>query len=268
MGNWKQIRRAIRLAIDRVPVMNALVLASAGYKILTKKQAESIVEATAWHARRSVYRQQRAYRGLLTDLRHGSPRIDFRVAADAVNSTLLEHPSLLEIGCGNGYYSEVFQKLSPGIAYRGTDYSIEMIESARENYPDGNFEVADATALPFANCSFDIAFNGVCLMHIVNYELAIREAARIAKSHVIFHSVPVVQERETTYLRKYAYGAPVTEVIFNRRNLEETFSRNGLRIKSAQHSIPYDVSHILNTPSICLTYVCEKANSADAESGS
>jgi ubiquinone/menaquinone biosynthesis C-methylase UbiE len=213
-----------------------------------------------------VHRQERAYRNLLADLRRGSPRIDFSVAAETVKLASLQHATLLEVGCGNGYYSEVFRRLSAGVTYLGTDYSDAMIESARKNYPNEKFEVADATSLPFANSSFDIVFNGVSLMHISDYGLATREAARVARSYVIFHSVPVVERRETTHLSKYAYGMPVTEIIFNKGDLEELFLQSSLRIRSVMHSIPYDVSHVLGEPSFCLTYLCEKLSPANAES--
>jgi SAM-dependent methyltransferase len=265
MKSWRKIRRAARQAIDRIPILNAMVLASAGYRILTKEQAQSDRGGAAWYSRRSVHRQARAYRNLLADLRQGSPRIDFSVAAKTVRLTSLAPATLLEVGCGNGYYSEVFRRLCTGIIYFGTDYSDAMIESARKNYPSERFEAADATSLPFTDNSFDIVFNGVSLMHIGDYGLAIREAVRVAKSYVIFHSVPVVERRETTHLSKYAYGMPVTEIIFNRRDLEELFLQSGLRIKSIEHSIPYDVSRVLGEHSFCLTYLCEKLRPADAE---
>ncbi len=51
-------------------------------------------------------------------------------------------------------------------------------------------------------------------MHIVDYAEAIREAARVAAHNCIFHSVPVFADHPTTFLQKYAYGAPVVEVVF------------------------------------------------------
>ncbi len=265
MHKWKQIRRAVRLTIDRIPILNAMILASAGYRVLTKEQAQSTGGATAWNIHRSVRRQERAYQSLLADLRRGLPRIDLRVAAEAVNRTSLGSATLLEVGCGNGYYSEVFRQLCSGVTYFGTDYSGQMVESARKSYPYEKFDVADATSLPFENNSFDIVFNGASLMHICDYNLAIQEAARVAKFYVIFHSVPVIERRKTTHLSKYAYGAPVIEIIFNRGDLEEIILRSGLRIKSVQQSIPYDVSHVLGEPSLCLTYFCEKLTSVDTE---
>ncbi|MCP6757053.1 class I SAM-dependent methyltransferase, partial [Klebsiella pneumoniae] len=78
------------------------------------------------------------------------------------------------------------------------------------HYPAGAFGVADATRLPYPDRAFDIVFNGVSLMHIIDYAAAIREAARVSSGFCIFHSVPMFDgDQATTFLQKYAYGAPV-----------------------------------------------------------
>ena len=111
-------------------------------------------------------------------MKRGEPRLDFKVAAKAIDATGILHPRVLEGGCGSGYYSEVLATLLPdSISYTGIDYSEAMIARARSNYPATAFEVADATKLPYADGAFDIVFNGVSLMHIIDYQAAIREAA-------------------------------------------------------------------------------------------
>ena len=100
-----------------------------------------------------------------------------------------------------------------------------MIARARARYPSAAFEVADATRLPYADGAFDIVFNGVSLMHIIDYQAAIREAARVAARYCIFHTVPVFDDHPTTFLRKYAYGAPVVEIVFGKQELMSIMPR-------------------------------------------
>ena len=129
-----------------------------------------------------------------------------------------------------------------------------MIARAREHYPAIAFEVADATKLPYADQAFDIAFNGVSLMHIIDYQAAIREAARVAR-FCIFHSVPVFDDYRTTYLSKYAYGAPVVEVVFGKQELMSLCSEAGLRLMREWPGIAYDVHEVTGHHSSAATYL-------------
>jgi ubiquinone/menaquinone biosynthesis C-methylase UbiE len=189
-------------------------------------------------------------------MKRGEPRLDFQVAADAIAATNIATPRLLEVGCGSGYYSEVFAALLPrGVDYTGVDYSDAMITRARARYPSMAFEVTDATKLPYADGAFDIVFNGVSLMHIIDYQAAIREAARVAARYCIFHSVPVFDDHQTMFLSKYAYGAPVVEIVFGKAELMKLCTDAGLRLEREWPSIPYDVSAVTGHHSITDTYL-------------
>jgi len=256
----RELRRLIARMVAPVPVLNRLILASAGYRVLTFDQALAAqAAASGWHSRRSAARQAKAYGRLLTDLRAGTPRLDFQVAMQAVRATGLSHPSLLEVGCGNGYYSEAFAKLMPGaLDYTGLDNSSAMVESARAAYPGTPFIVGDATRLQFPDNAFDIVMNGVALMHILDFAGAIREAARVALSHVVFHSVPVFADYRTTYLFKFAYGEPVVEVVFSEKELLESFSAAGLTLLHRWPALEYDVAEATGHHSRSFTYLCRK----------
>jgi Methyltransferase domain len=130
-----------------------------------------------------------------------------------------------------------------------------MIDRARAHYPSATFDTADATKLPYGNGAFDIVFNGVSLMHIIDYPAAIREAARVASRCCVFHSVPVFDRYRTTFLRKYAYGAPVVEVVFSKQELMALCEEAGLRLEREWSSIPYDVSAVTGHHSSTETYL-------------
>jgi SAM-dependent methyltransferase len=233
---------------------------SCDYEVISPEEARRR-QARGWHSPRTIRRQEMAYLTLLADARSGNPRIDLRVAADAVDSVGLKAPSLLEIGCGSGYYSEILAQLARSdVRYTGLDYSKAAIARARLRYPDVDFEVGDATALRFSDRSFDIVFNGVSLMHILDYEKAIAEAARVAAKAAIFHSVPVFETAPVAHLHKYAYGSPVVEVVFNRRELISIFERHGLRLVKSWPTIEYDVSAVVGASSHAETFLCEKAS--------
>jgi SAM-dependent methyltransferase len=254
----RAIRQIGKHVVQATPILRRHILTSTDYQLLSGvEEARSALAASGgWLAARTVARQERAYQGLIAAMKNGDPRLDFAIAAEAVVATGIANPRLIEIGCGSGYYSEVFATLVPGgVRYTGIDYSDAMIARARARYPSATFEVADATRLPYAGAAFDIVFNGVSLMHIVDYQAAIQEAARISARYCIFHSVPVFDDYRTTYLRKYAYGAPVVEVVFGKQELMSLCEAAGLRLERQWTGIPYDVSGVTGRRSGCVTYL-------------
>jgi SAM-dependent methyltransferase len=257
------VRQIGKRVVKASPVLRRHIMSSSDHLVLGgKEEARSMTASSAgWLAARTVARQERAYRGLIAAMKRGDPRLDFRVAAEAIAATGIAHPRVIEVGCGSGCYSEVFGVLLPGgVQYTGVDYSDAMIARARAHYPSTAFEVADATGLPYADGAFDIVFNGVSLLHIVEYQAAIREAARVAARYCVFHTVPVFRDYRTTFLRKYAYGAPVVEIIFDKRELMSLCRQSGLRLEREWACIPYDMFEITGHHSTTATYLFSKSN--------
>jgi SAM-dependent methyltransferase len=259
------VRQIGKHLVKASPILRRHIMSSSDHRVLAgKEEAERATASSAgWLAARTVSRQERAYRELIADMKRGEPRLDFRVAAEAVAATGIADPRVLEVGCGSGCYSEVFATLVPGgVRYTGVDYSDAMIARARLHYPSIAFEVADATALPYPDGAFDIVFNGVSLMHIIDYEAAIREAARVAACYCIFHTVPVFDDHRTTYLRKYAYGAPVVEIIFSEPELMKLCQQSGLRLEREWPGIHYDVIETTGHHSATETYLFSRVSPA------
>jgi SAM-dependent methyltransferase len=255
------VRQIGKRVVKAVPILRRHILTSTDYRLLSgiDEVRDAAASSTGWLAARTVIRQERAYRGLIADMKNGSPRLDLRIAAEAVAVTGMAAPRLLEVGCGSGYYSEVFTHLVPGgVRYTGIDYSEAMIAGARSRYPSTAFEVADATRLPCPDNAFDVVFNGVSLMHIIDYPAAVREAARASGRYCILHTVPVFDHRQTAFLRKFAYGAPVVEIVFNKNELISLCQDAGLRLEREWPCIPYDVFEVTGHHSKTETYLFTK----------
>ncbi|HKU65872.1 MAG TPA: class I SAM-dependent methyltransferase [Rhizomicrobium sp.] len=253
---YRLARRTVGKIIRAVPWLRRQREVSCDYVVIREEDVASVRQG-GWRSPLTALRQERAYMALLAQMRAGAPRIDLSVAAQAVDALGLAEASLLDVGCGGGYYSQIFSVLPrTHIVYTGMDYSSAMIARARKRYLGLDFHVADATAMPFADNSFDIIFNGVSLMHIPAFEKAIAESARVARRACIFHSVPVLSQRSTAYLRKYAYGAPVVEIIFNRDALLACFVAHGLRVEQSWPTIDYDIGHVLGEESCAETFLC------------
>lgn len=86
--------------------------------------------------------------------------------------------SVLDIGTGSGIFAEAFYKRNIKIA--GVDANPEMLEAAKKYLPDGNFQLASAESLPFEDGSFDMAFMGLVLHEVDDFNKAGKEIARIS----------------------------------------------------------------------------------------
>ena len=118
-------------------------------------------EFSAWYEKE----RHRGYHAMLDDL-----EVDLlkKYAAGA---------DVLEIGCGTGLILERIQGISKSAV--GVDLSVGMLQGAVERGLD--VVQADATALPFADESFDVVYSFKVLAHIEDIELALQEAARVTR---------------------------------------------------------------------------------------
>lgn len=233
--------------------------ASARY--VEMKDAETDSESArlraAWKSEDLPGRQRELVERQLVGYRRGVSIDVFDVLAGALkNLQDIKTPlSVLEVGCSSGYYSEVFDIAGLPVAYTGCDYSDAFVALAREKYPQLQFDVQDATALDYDEGTFEVVISGCCLLHIPEYEIAITEAARVARSYVIFHRTPILLGQPNKYYRKLAYGLETVEIHFNESQFLQSLMNNGLELV-ATHTLNETISN--GVGSATRTYVCRK----------
>jgi SAM-dependent methyltransferase len=256
MNPVRVLRRLAGKAVRATPWLRRHWDVSTDYRLLGEAEIRSAVPR-GWLSPLAARRQERAYLALLAQMQAGQPRADLVIAAQAIDALGCTKVSLLEIGCGSAYYKEIFDHLArTQVTYCGIDYSPAMVARALRRYPGLDVRQMDATALDFPDGEFDVVFNGVSLMHILDWRGAVAESRRVARLACVFHSVPVFRMRDTAYLRKYAYGAPVGEVVFNRGELLACFAANGLRVAQSWIGLPYDVHEVTGEHSFTETFLC------------
>ena len=102
--------------------------------------------------------------------------------------------NVLDLGCGEGYYSRFFAEL--GAHVTGIDFSEDMVNAASEEElrsPLGiNYLTADASNLKeIDSCCFDAVFSFMTLMDIQDYESAVKEVSRVLRERGRFIIVTV-----------------------------------------------------------------------------
>jgi len=85
---------------------------------------------------------------------------------------------ILDVGCGTGQLTAEIARSGADLV--GVDSSAEMIADARRNFPDLQFEVADATALLHAR-EFDAVFSNAALHWVRDQRAALASIAHALK---------------------------------------------------------------------------------------
>jgi ubiquinone/menaquinone biosynthesis C-methylase UbiE len=114
---------------------------------------------------------------------------DNRTAVDLERKALLEMmapaegESLLDVGCGTGYFSFYFYR--QGLKVVGLDRSKDMLAVAREKRKDLPLVLGDAHRLPFDEEAFDITTAITTLEFISNPDVVLHELYRVCKRMVV-----------------------------------------------------------------------------------
>jgi len=93
----------------------------------------------------------------------------------------LKPKSILDIGCGNGNWAKIIKKEFPDIRYKGIDISKKMVNLAKANVPEAEFEVGDVRNLK--DEQYDLIFAYTCFLHVPpeDMEETVKNLAKISK---------------------------------------------------------------------------------------
>lgn len=103
---------------------------------------------------------------------------------------------VLEIGAGSGAVAERLLSMNPELAITAMDIDPHMTAAAAGRlmrYPNASARTADATAMPFADNSFDSVISCLMLHHIVDWEHAVAEVARVLRHGGVFVGYDLVR---------------------------------------------------------------------------
>lgn len=135
-----------------------------------------------------------------------------------------KHGKVLEIGCGSGENSNIFDDDNAGMKYYGVDISSNSIRNGDNN--DKVLIMADAKNIPFRDSTFDIVLFLDVLEHLENEKFAIRDAYRVLKNDgYLFVLAPAFKflwnnhDILNQHKRRYSKGELVTKMMCNGFNI-------------------------------------------------
>ena len=245
----------IACASQLFPRLSSRVLASSGY---TRDPARLGAPGSfsMWTSA-TAERQDRAWQPIVSAAKAGRLREDVAALYEALESLEAFPNTIVEVGCGGGYNSEIVSARFPALAYEGIDISAAMIAIAQAHYPQRTFVEASAYELPFADGAFDAVLDGVALIHMPEWQSALSEYSRVAKRYVILHGLTLAEHAPTTKFAKYAYGQPAIELVFNRAELSGVCEGLGLTLLSTHEGLDYDLKRYLGIQSVSESWVLE-----------
>lgn len=91
-------------------------------------------------------------------------------AFDLAKRIAADNPkTVLDIGCGPGNSTAVLKERFPNADILGVDNSENMIEKAKESYPELNFRICDVTSELDKLDMYDVIFSNACLQWIPDH---------------------------------------------------------------------------------------------------
>jgi len=153
---------------------------------------------------------------------------------------------ILDVGCATGKNLNELRSVSPNSLFYGADFSFEMIEFARKQYPDMFFVQSDITNLGFKNKSFDLVYSLEVLEHLPNkledVEKAIKELIRVTKPNgvILFEFTNIIHSFISGALSLFLKTDADVKYNLPDRIYKEIYVKNPLIVANA-----YSLSSIL-----------------------
>jgi len=98
---------------------------------------------------------------------------------EAIASTRITEPRILDLGCGTGWLTNVLGNLGPSV---GVDLSDVAIGKARERYPHVEFMPVDISEWQYPGSTFDIVVSHEVLEHLEDQDAYLDKAHGLLRS--------------------------------------------------------------------------------------
>ena len=137
---------------------------------------------------------------------------------------------VLEIGAGSGSVAQQVLSNAPELAWTAIDLDPRMTQAAAARlaeFAGASVKTADATTMPFPDASFDSVVSCLMLHHIIDWERAVAEVARVLRPGGTFVGYDLVRTPLATLFHRLD-GSPHRLLVPEQFRADCT--RNGLAI--------------------------------------
>lgn len=144
--------------------------------------------------------------------------------------------NVLEIGGGSGTMAEAILRTDPQVRVTVTDIDPAMVRVAQERFARcarATVHRADATRLPYDDESFDAVASFLMLHHVLEWEAAVAEAARVLRPHGVFVGYDLVASRAASWVHRIDGSA---YRLIEQGALEPVLARAGLDVLAVRYA--------------------------------
>ena len=143
---------------------------------------------------------------------------------------------ILDVGCGTGRLLRKAKQQWPNSRLVGVDAADKMIQQATQLFPEAEFHVAMAEALPLPDASVDLAFSTLSFHHWANQAKGISEIARVLRPQGLFLLGDIVIPHWLSlFVRHFRFNSPT--------KIRGMFTQAGLTVELQQQ--PWRWSRVL-----------------------
>ena len=136
--------------------------------------------------------------------------------------------TVLDVGCGTGRLLRKAKEQWPNAQLIGVDAAEKMIEQATQLFPQAEFHVAMAEALPLPDASVDVAFSTLSFHHWENQAKGVSEVARVLSPGGKFLLADISVPRWiAVFVKHFKRNSP--------SRIRDIFEEAGLAVELQQH---------------------------------